>query len=48
MGSDDGASKSVQISCSNATESPMRVIAVVWYEREVVVDTALGMIEQSL
>jgi hypothetical protein len=48
MGSDDGASKSVQISCSNATESPMRVIAVVWYEREVLVDTALGMIEQSL
>lgn len=48
MGSDDGASKSVQISCTNSTKCPMRVIAVVWYEREVIVDTALGMIEQSL
>lgn len=48
MGSDDGASKSVQISCTNATACPMRVIAVVWYEREVLVQTDLGMIEQSL
>jgi hypothetical protein len=48
MGSDDGASKSVLVSCTNATSCPIRVIAVIWYEREIMLDTALGMIEQSL
>lgn len=48
MNSDDGASKSVLVSCTNATACPMKVIAVIWYEREVMLDTALGMVEQSL
>lgn len=48
MGSDDGASKSVLVSCTNATACPMKVIATIWYEREVVIDTSLGMIEQMM
>lgn len=48
MGSDDGASKSVLVSCTNSTACPMRIVAVIWYEREVVLQTDLGMVEQSL
>ena len=48
MGSDDGASKAVQLSCSNSTSAPMTVIAMIWYQREVTIDTAMGSINQSL
>ena len=44
----DGASKSIQISCTNATKCPMTVIAIIWYEREITIDTASGMIMQSM
>lgn len=48
MNSSDGASKSVQISCSNATRCPMNVVAIIWYEREITIDTASGMVMQSM
>jgi len=48
MGADDGASKAVQLSATNATGAPMTVIAMVLYEREIVVDTAMGQITQSM
>jgi hypothetical protein len=48
MNSEDGASKSIQISCTNATQCPMTVIAIIWYEREISVDTASGMITQGM
>jgi hypothetical protein len=48
MNSEDGASKSIQISCTNATLCPMNVIAIIWYEREIQVDTASGMVSQSM
>lgn len=48
MGSDDGASKSVQLSCNNATKCPMSVIAIIWYQKEIIVDTALGMVESVM
>ena len=48
MGADDGASKAVQVSCSNATGIRMSVIAMIWYEREITIDTAMGQITQSL
>lgn len=48
MNSEDGASKSIQISCTNATVCPMTVIAIIWYEREVVIDTASGQVSQSM
>jgi hypothetical protein len=48
MNSEDGCSKSVQISCTNATTCPMTVIAIIHYEREITVDTASGMIMQSM
>lgn len=48
MNSEDGASKSVQISCSNATNCPMSVIAIIHYEKEIVVDTASGQIMQTM
>ena len=44
----DGASKSIQISCTNATKCPMTVIAIIWYEREITVDSASGMVMQSM
>ena len=46
MDSEDGASKSIQVSLTNATTCPMTVIAIVWYEREVVVDTVSGQVMQ--
>ena len=48
MNSEDGASKSIQISCTNATVCPMTVIAIIWFEREIVVDTASGQVSQSM
>jgi len=48
MGSDDGASKSVQVSLQNSTGQAMSIIAIVLYERELTVDTALGSIVQGL
>jgi len=48
IGSDDGASKSVQISCVNATGASMTVIAIIHYDREVTVDTALGQVTQNM
>lgn len=48
MGSEDGCSKSVQVQCSNATSCPMSVIAIIWYEREITVDTASGQIAQGM
>jgi len=48
MNSEDGASKSIQLSCSNATTCPMTVVAIIWYEREIVLDTASGMVTQSM
>ena len=48
MNSEDGASKSIQISCTNATTCPMTVVAIIHYEREISVDTASGMVSQSM
>lgn len=47
LGSEDGASKSVQVQCTNATKCPMTVIAIIWYDREITVDTAMGTITQG-
>lgn len=46
MTSEDGASKAIQVSLTNATTCPMTVIAIVWYEREVVLDTVSGQVMQ--
>lgn len=48
MNSEDGCSKSVQVSCTNATTCPMNVIAIIWYERVITVDTASGYVTQSM
>lgn len=48
MGSEDGCSKSVQVQCTNATKCPVTVIAIIWYEREITVDTASGQITQGM
>ena len=48
MNSEDGASKSIQIQCTNATTCPMTVVAIIWYEREITVDSASGMVMQSM
>lgn len=47
LGSEDGSSKSIQVQCTNATKCPMTVIAIIWYEREITVDTAMGTITQG-
>lgn len=46
--SSDGCSKAVQISCTNGTNCPMTVIAIIWYEKEVKIDTASCRIEQTM
>ena len=46
--SSDGCSKAVQISCTNGTKCPMTVIAIIWYEKEVKIDTASCTIEQTM
>ncbi len=48
MGADDGCSKAVQISCTNGTNCPMTVIAIIWYEKEVKIDTASCRVEQTM
>lgn len=48
MNSEDGASKSIQIQCTNATNCPMSVVAIIWYEREITIDTASGMVSQGM
>ena len=48
MNSEDGASKSIQIQCTNATTCPMTVVAIIWYEREITLDSASGMVMQSM
>lgn len=48
LNSEDGSSKSVQISATNATLCPMKVIAMVWYEKEIVIDTATCEITRSM
>lgn len=48
MNSEDGASKSIQVSASNATNCPMTVIAIIHYEKEIEVDTASGMVKQTM
>ncbi len=48
MTSDDGSSKSIIVQCTNATKAKMRVLAFIWYEREIEVDTAMGTITQGL
>lgn len=47
-GAGDGCSKAVQISCTNGTQCPMTVIAIIWYEKEVKIDTASCRIEQTM
>lgn len=48
LGGDDGASKSIQLSCNNPCANNMRLICIVWYEREIEVDTALGVVTQGI
>ena len=45
--SEDGCSRSIIVSCTNATLCPMNVIAIIWYQKEVEIDTASGLIEQK-
>lgn len=48
MGSEDGCSKAIQLSCVNGTQCPMTVIAVIWYEKELKIDTTNCRIEQTM
>ena len=48
LGSEDGSSKSIQIQCSNATACPMTVVAIIHFEREITINTASGMVMQSM
>jgi hypothetical protein len=48
LGGDDGSSKAVQVSVTNGTHCPMRVIAMIHYEREIILDTATGMVSQMM
>jgi len=47
LNSEDGASKSIQLSLTNATNCPMTVIAIILYEKEITVDTASSQITQT-
>ena len=47
-GAEDGSSKAIQLSCTNATLKPMSVICIVHYQREITVDTSLGHVTQNL
>lgn len=44
---DDGASKSIQLSCYNPCNLDMRLICNIWHQREITVDTAMGTIMQG-
>lgn len=48
LNSENGASKSVQVSLTNATNCPMTIVAIIHYEREITVDTASGMVVQGM
>lgn len=48
INADDGASKSIQLSVFNPCNAPMKLICHIWYEREIIVDTALGQITQGI
>ena len=48
MGSEDGCSKAIQLSCVNGTQCPMTCIAIIWYEKEVKIDTTNCRIEQTM
>ena len=45
--SEDGSSKSVLVQCTNATVCNMRVIAMIFYEKEITIDTSMGRIFQG-
>lgn len=45
--SEDGSSKSVIVQCTNATQANMTVIAMIFYEKEITVDTSMGKISQG-
>lgn len=45
--SEDGSSKSVIVQATNATTCDMRVIAMVFYEKEITVDTSAGRVYQG-
>lgn len=45
--SEDGASKSVQIQCSNACNVPIRIVAMIFYEKELTIDTSMGRVYQG-
>jgi len=45
--SEDGSSKSVIVQCTNATVCNMRVIAMIYYEKEITIDTSMGRIYQG-
>jgi hypothetical protein len=45
--SEDGSSKSVIVQCTNATTCNMRVIAMIFYEKEITVDTSAGRVYQG-
>lgn len=44
---DDGASKSVIVQFRNATKLPMRILAFVFYEKEITLDTNLSRVEMG-
>lgn len=48
MNSEDGSNKSIQVSCTNATLCPMKVIAMIWHEKEVKINTATCEISQTM
>lgn len=45
---DDGASKSILLQAKNDTNANMHVICIVWQEKEITVDTAMGVITQGI
>lgn len=45
---DDGASKSIQLQCYNPCKTAMRLVCIVWHEREITVDTSMGTITQGV
>lgn len=45
--SEDGSSKSVIVQCTNATQANMTVIAMIFYEKEITVDTSMGKVSQG-
>jgi len=45
--SEDGSSKSVIVQCTNATLANMRVIAMIYHEKEITVDTSMGRVYQG-